>query len=70
MRITRLRNGRRRVQPLVSQTDWAAVMQDREVITTITTPRLELMPATVSLVQAELRGPEELGSGRVRPPVK
>ena len=33
----------------------------REVITTITTPRLELMPATVSLVQAELRGPEELG---------
>ena len=36
-------------------------MQDREVITTITTPRLDLMPATVSLVQAELRSPEELG---------
>ena len=33
----------------------------REVITTITTPRLDLIPATVGLVQAELRGPEELG---------
>ena len=36
-------------------------MQDREVITTITTPRLELMPATVDLVHAELRAPKELG---------
>ena len=36
-------------------------MQDREVITTITTPRLELVPATLDLVQAELRAPEELG---------
>jgi RimJ/RimL family protein N-acetyltransferase len=36
-------------------------MQDREVIPAITTPRLELIPATVDLVHAELRGPEELG---------
>ena len=37
------------------------MMQDREVITTITTPRLELMPTTLDQVQAELRAPEELG---------
>ena len=36
-------------------------MHNREVITTITTPRLDLMPATVDLVQAELRDPQELG---------
>jgi ribosomal-protein-alanine N-acetyltransferase len=37
-------------------------MQGREAIRTIRTPRLELVPATLDLVQAELRAPEELGS--------